>query len=330
MVYTVHETDLFRPHQDPDDHWDLACQFALAYQGLHRLLGVMIDYPPDFVKGSPDIQAVQQLNALAGLHTPIGIGAPDRAKTAASSAAALLLDALETAPEPVTVHIVGSCRDVALALRENSPLFAEKCRAIYLNAGSGRENGRLEYNVELDPASYAEIFSAPCPLYWMPCFDTVPDWGAEDMRVGRYGTFYRFLQGDILLSLSPGMQSYFLSMLRRETDPGRPGAPISQADREALAAFGRQPRNMWCTGGFLHAVGLCVSRGGDIVPSGENPADEVFGFTPVRVQCDTGGHTKWTECGCGESDRRLFTVRDTAAYPKAMTSAMRSLLERLP
>ena len=29
MITTIHETDLFRPHGDPDDHFDLACQFAL-------------------------------------------------------------------------------------------------------------------------------------------------------------------------------------------------------------------------------------------------------------------------------------------------------------
>lgn len=29
-VPLIHQTDLFRPHFDPDDHWDLACVFALA------------------------------------------------------------------------------------------------------------------------------------------------------------------------------------------------------------------------------------------------------------------------------------------------------------
>ena len=32
-VPTLHVTDLFRPHNDPDDHWDLATQYALACQG---------------------------------------------------------------------------------------------------------------------------------------------------------------------------------------------------------------------------------------------------------------------------------------------------------
>ena len=32
-VPVIHVTDLHRPHVDPDDHWDLACVFALAYAG---------------------------------------------------------------------------------------------------------------------------------------------------------------------------------------------------------------------------------------------------------------------------------------------------------
>jgi hypothetical protein len=42
----LHVTDLFRPHIDPDDHWDLACAYALAYQDAVDLAGVLIDYPP--------------------------------------------------------------------------------------------------------------------------------------------------------------------------------------------------------------------------------------------------------------------------------------------
>ena len=32
-VPVIHITDLHRPHVDPDDHWDLACVYALAYRG---------------------------------------------------------------------------------------------------------------------------------------------------------------------------------------------------------------------------------------------------------------------------------------------------------
>ncbi len=46
MVSFIHQTDLFHPHGDPDDHWDLATVYALAVQKRINLVGVLFDYPP--------------------------------------------------------------------------------------------------------------------------------------------------------------------------------------------------------------------------------------------------------------------------------------------
>jgi hypothetical protein len=63
----LHVTDLFRPHMDPDDHWDLACVYALAYRGDIDLKGVLIDHPPENADGrNPDIAAVAQMNLIVG------------------------------------------------------------------------------------------------------------------------------------------------------------------------------------------------------------------------------------------------------------------------
>lgn len=45
-VPVIHQTDCFHHHADPDDHWDLASQFALAYTEDIDLKGILIDYPP--------------------------------------------------------------------------------------------------------------------------------------------------------------------------------------------------------------------------------------------------------------------------------------------
>ncbi|AZO32492.1 hypothetical protein [Mesorhizobium sp. M1B.F.Ca.ET.045.04.1.1] len=44
-IRLLHQTDLFRPSLDPDDHWDLACVFALAASGQLELGGVLVDFP---------------------------------------------------------------------------------------------------------------------------------------------------------------------------------------------------------------------------------------------------------------------------------------------
>ncbi len=328
MITTIHETDLYRPHGDPDDHWDLACQYALHKLGKHRLAGIMIDMPPSWQKDGwqPDVLAVAQMNRITDSYVPIGIGAPDDAPDIETGGSKLLIDTLRNAPEKVTVHIVGSSRDVAVALKKEAALFEEKCAGIYLNAGSGIENGILEWNVALDPSSYSTIFSAKCPLYWMPCFERAPDLNkGEDMVVGQYGTFYRFTMGDILPRLSTAVQNYFLSMLNRETSSQWLKALEQEVNPDLLVKFSRLPRNMWCTGGFFHAVGLSVSKDGKIVSRDDDGT--VFCFTPVRIACSKNGHTTWQVDET--SNHFIFTVTDTQRYSEAMTKAMCELLLNL-
>lgn len=320
-IRTIHQTDLFRPFEDPDDHWDLACQYALVTDNAIELSGILIDSPPAEKPGDPDVQAIAQLNVITGKRVPFGIGTPQL------GGIEMLLCAL--AQGPLVIHIVGSSRDVALAIQQQPGLFEKNCKGIYLNAGSGRQNDFMEYNVELDPASYGAIFSAPCPVYWMPCFDTVPEWGKQDMQVGKYGTFYRFMQSDILNELSPRMQNFFVSVLTRDTDCRflrTLNAPVNQ---EKLTQVAGTPRNMWCTGGFLHAAGYSVDEAGNIVDLHEGGSSHIFGFTPIDIRCDSKGRTHWTPREAQGATRYIFTLYNEQAYPAAMVQAMKTLLTKL-
>jgi hypothetical protein len=348
----VQVTDLFRPFADPDDHWDLACTYALAVRGDVDLLGVIIDYPPR-VDFDPDVQAVAQMNYLTGRAAPVVFGSPRRIEPgdvdrpenkAVLGGMRALLDILRRSERPVTINVLGSSRDVALAGRLEPKLFAEKCAGVYLNAGSGTPDkalaARLEYNVELDPASYAGIFELPCPVYWMPCFDVEPGPQNEPFAVGPYGTYYKFQQKRILPRLSPRVQNYFAFVFKqgfpeqsrqKQAESLRPNwlhYLEGPNDRELLARQGEQYRNMWCTAGFLYAAGLGVDVEGRILPLGEVQSP-VFTFDPVRVKCDAKGVTTWTSDPTSRS-RFLFHVRDQSRYESAMTTAMRTLLSALP
>ena len=315
-----HETDLFRPHNDPDDHYDLVCQFALAKAGLTDLHGVLLDYPPSQAYGDPDISAVMQLCEMTGLSVPMGIG-QNGDSLSHGSGLTLLKHVLEKAERPVSLFIVGSSRDISEAGKLWPSLFREKVGAIYLNAGSGTDTPRLEYNVWLDPASFAGIFMLPCPIYWMPCFDSME----RENTVGRHGTYWHFQQKRLFESLPARLLNYFLSMLSRQQDTGWLSSLDKQNDPLLRDHFGEEWRNMWCTAGFLHAAGLSVTRSGDLVPLGESPSDEVFSFQPVSVSCDQDGHARWREADESET-RFLFTVEDTAVYQEAMTRALIRLL----
>jgi hypothetical protein len=337
----VHQSDLFRPHGDPDDHFDLACAYALAERGIVRIEGVLCDFPPPRRMGDPDLAAVAMLDHLTGLATPLVVGMPQRPRGESdalehaprSDLAGVhwLLRVMREAPEPIAICIAGSAKDVAVALRREPALFAAKCRAVYLNAGTGAPDsrgGKLEFNVNLDPASYATLFKLPCPLYWLPCYDHLDPQVPDPRVVLRNGTFYQFTMGEVLPQLSPPMQNFFLSMLNH--DPGTHWLRTLRAtpDATSLASWCRQARNMWCTPGFFQMAGVTVTGDGSIAPLGAAADRAVYRFLPVRVTCTPDGHTRW-EPGESNPPRFKFEIVNCDRYASAMTAALRELLRPL-
>jgi hypothetical protein len=75
-VRLIHQTDLFRPYNDPDDHFDLACVYALAERGAIDLAGILCDSPPPWLKGDPDVTSAAMLSHLTGMATPFVVGMP--------------------------------------------------------------------------------------------------------------------------------------------------------------------------------------------------------------------------------------------------------------
>jgi len=338
----LHATDLFRPHMDPDDHWDLACVYALAYRGDIDLKGILTDHPPQSSKDrNPDIAAVAQMNLIVGLTAPVAVGSSmplksrDDVQTYASPidhhGVKMVLSILEKSSDPVVINILGSCRDIAIAGKKAPDLFASKCAAIYLNAGTGsptmNSESKLEYNVTLDKNAFAAIFDLPCPVYWMPCFEEMEN--RRERPIREYGTHYRFHQSDILPHLSDNVRRYFAYMFGRYTDHNWLKYLKEPVDEILVSRFASKDRHMWCTGGFLHAAGYAVSADGEILSLDKGSDSQVFTFEKVRVKCDDNGITKWHPDDASKN-RFIFHVTDSENYPSAMTKAMKSLLTALP
>jgi len=329
----IHQTDLFRPYNDPDDHWDLATVFALAARGTLRLKGVLIDAPPQS-RFNPDVEAVAQMNVLHGMAAPVVVGST-RALSSASqrldqceetdrSGGAWLLQLLKSSDDPVIITVVGSCRDVALAANTDPDLFRRRCAGVYLNAGYGaarfQADWELEYNVQRDLAAYRAMFALPCPLYWLPCF--------EDTRRGEiteWGTLWWFRQSEILETLPGKLQQYFLYALGPVHGTGWYQFLAGTPPSEPIARLGHEMRAMWSTAGLLHAAGFVVDSTGALAPLGKSGVDPVFEFVPITVRCSQTGQTSW-EREVTSRTRFLFRVRHPLLYRQAMTRALRELL----
>ena len=338
----LHVTDLFRPHMDPDDHWDLACVYALAHRGDIDLKGILIDHPPGDNEGrNPDIAAVAQMNLIAGIAVPVAVGSglPLKSRDDAQSYASptdhhgvrMVLDVLEKSPDPVVINILGSSRDIAIAGKKAPDLFASKCAAIYLNAGTGspamNSESQIEYNVTLDKHAFAAVLDLPCPVYWMPCFEDMET--RRERPIREYGTHYRFRQSEILPHLSDMVRKYFEYMFGRYTDHKWLQYLREPADETLLSKFASMDRHMWCTGGFLHAAGYRVCGDGKTLPLDDESDSPVFTFEKVRVTCSDSGITKWRRDD-NSRNRFIFHVTDTQNYQSTMTGAMKSLLMILP
>lgn len=335
MIPFIHQTDIFHPHGDPDDHWDLATVYAFAAQEVFELRGIMFDYPPAHRVGDPATLAAAQLGCLTGITgVPYAVGSMfpmrhrkdpqgDRGKPAVA-AAEWLCRTLEASAQPVVVNIVGSCTDVAIAGLTRPDLFREKCKAIYLNAGAANpgKDGELEYNVRLNPSSYSAVFDLPCPVYWCPC------WHQTEVReVGVNGTWYSFVQGEILRHISSPLCNYFLYMLSRSEDPKYLRYLTLPVDPALLEDFGAKARSMWSTAAILHAADMGVDAKRGLLPAGL-VADPVFEFIPISIACADDGQTTW-QPAAGETGRHIFQIRHPELYAAAMTAALGTLLKTI-
>lgn len=345
----IHVTDLFHPHGDPDDHFDLASVYALALQGRFELRGVVIDYPPGFRAGDPAVVAVAQMNRLAGLAVPVALGTsramagrrdalPD-APPRETAAVRFLIAQLRAAPRPVALTCVGSAADIVIAALREPDLFREKCAGVYLNSGSAHDNparpDQLEFNVKLDPAAYAAMFDLPCPLFWFPCWHVT-----ETRESGASGSFYWLPHRDALSGISAGAANFFAYMFGRSSEPKWLRAMDSPPPAEAWDKILAGQRGMWSTASLLAAAGLTVTIDGDIVPaarsgpSGQADVAPVFALQRVEVTCADDGRTTWREraadaSGAGgvAAERWMLSVTDVARYPAAMTRAVQTLLK---
>jgi hypothetical protein len=331
----IQATDLYHVHNDPDDHWDLATIYALGYSGAIDLRGILFDYPTSPGLGDPDVMGVAQMNYYTGLVVPSVVGSPfamttrDDTQTQAThielQGVNWLLETLRKSPSPVVINIVGAATNVAVALKMDPALFKKKCKAIYLNAGSANSvtDKKLEYNVKLNPLAYAAIFDAPCPVYWMPCMTKT-----NIMEVGEYGTYYSFIQKEILPDLPLKLQNFFLFMFGQKRSHEWFSYLNGTPEQELLTQFSNSLRRMWCTAGFIHAAGNKVTAEGEIVPL-NSEKESVFCFLPVKTSCNDLGFVDW-ELDNTARNRYIFHVNNRANYSTAMTIAMKQLLLQLP
>ncbi|MBQ1456131.1 MAG: hypothetical protein IIZ25_09830 [Thermoguttaceae bacterium] len=332
----LHQTDLFRPHGDPDDHFDLATVFALALRGQAKIAGIVIDSPPPRRVGDPDVAAIAQMNRLCGLCVPAAVGSGPLMSSITDSmpqldrtdcgAIELILSALRGAPGRLHITCVGSASDIAVAALRDPELFAGRCAAIHLDAGSAHDNPdrpeQLEFNVSLNPIAYASLFSSPAPICWYPCWDTTESW-----QCGPNGAFYKMSHRVALDGISKRLRNFFTFMLDRTESAKWLAALDADMDDRHWEEILTHNRGMWSTASILRAAGQTVTRDGDIVPEDAiDPNDTLYRMESIEVTCTSDGFTTWKHSE-KKTNRQIFHILDLERYPLAMGHAVNTLLK---
>jgi hypothetical protein len=254
-VPVIYCTDLFHPHDDPDDHFDIACLYAIRDVDIKA---VILDQGQKQTK-KPGSIPVSQLNYITGRNIPCAIGLSDKLKTASDDGlwqakeyqygVELILDILKTSKEPVTIISVGSLRDIAAGYNRSPDLFKNKVDRLFIFIGEASTKGHIEYNVGLDKNAYIRIMNSGLPVYWVPCFD-----GGPWQNNGK-ASYWRASHEDLLGRASDRVMNYFIYALlkKNEKNPIRYlDKQVNNDDKKKVLSMNR---NLWCTAVFAHIAG---------------------------------------------------------------------------
>lgn len=330
-VPLIYSTDLYHPHVDLDDHFDLAQVFAMPEFDVRAII---LDVNGEAARaGRP---AVEQMMALSGRRVPYVMGLKSRLKGLDDKAldqpaefqegVKCILQVLGDAAGPVAIITTGSARDVVAAFNRDPALCKAKIRGVYANIGNAQA-GQGEYNVDLDVAAYRAILASGLPVFWFPCFpDTHP--GA---------TFWRFDYGPMFEAdvVPAGLRAYFTYAMRK-LDPRASEPVASLADASLAAVRPKGLKEMWCTPSLFAAAGRKVYRVGPdqwvaaAAPPPGATEEKVFEFVPARVELDDAGKPTKVEYQAAGANVTAFRRPDVERYGKAMNRCLLNLYRNFP
>jgi len=233
----LHISDLFHPHHDPDDHFDLAAVSARAAV----LGGVVLD--GDGGDTGNGRVPIRQMQSITGQTYPTVAGARG---AATASDPTKLLELLERQPSWSVLN-VGALTDLAAALETDRKFVTERVAKVLVFAGEASPNGYVEHNVAYDPEAYVRVMTSGLPIRWIPCFD-----GGIWSNAG-LASWVRVPQLPLFASARDPVKRFFTYAFRKlDPQAADPIAylevPHPPEDDEVLADAGEGSgeRNLWC------------------------------------------------------------------------------------
>ncbi len=322
-VPVFYSTDLFHPHEDPDDHFDLATLFAMPE---FEIKGIILEQGKRQVKNPGEIP-LRQMMQITGREVPFALGLSDKLSSPADDGKTqpaefqggvkLMEKVLKESSQRVTIITAGSVRDVCALWNRAPELMKEKVGRLYINIGNADPAG-TEYNVDLDVNAYVGLLRSSLPIYLCYC---MPMQRPHSNAV--YSTYWRFRQGPVLEQAPKPLQNFFIYALQRPSpDELDPGQALSADLRAWHRLVWGMERNMWCTASFIHAAAPSSTARWRSIVTTKAPS---FRFMPARIEVDEAGKTK-TFIDSRNPKVQVFKVLDPPRYEKDMRQFLGDLL----
>ena len=261
-IPVIYSSDLYHPHHDPDDHFDLATIYALSELDIKHII---LDNAHGGQDENPGTVPVRQMNHITGRSIPTAVGLGEALESPTDRAldqperwqqgVRRIIEILRESPRKVTIITVGSVRDVAAAYNREPELLRRKVDRLLIFIGNATTDPPppdkmfrgMEYNAALDPLAYARIMKSDLPVYWAPCFGT-----------HGYTTIWRARRTDLLRHAPDPVKRFFFFMWEKN----RKADPIGYISRDVERSVPKGDRWMWCCAVFAWLGGRRFVRTG--------------------------------------------------------------------
>ena len=238
-VPLIDVTDLYHPHQDVGDNFDILAAYALPELDLRAVIldctepfrqPVAKDPGPGLFPDArgprePGFIPVLQLNYAFGRNVPCATIPFARMKSIndkmldappfQQQGIELILKTLRESAEPVHIVSFGSARAIAVAYNRDPALFRTKLARLHLCAGgsSPPAPGYIEWNVALDPLAIVCLLRSDLPIALYP--DAANNAGEKGYGVfspafsyDEHNTFWKLPDLSFIPRMDPPLRRY--------------------------------------------------------------------------------------------------------------------------
>ena len=263
-VPVIDITDLYHPHQDVGDNFDLIAGYALPEIDLKAVIldatddyrhrdpqGQKPGYQDETGPRDPGIIPVTQLNFLFDRNVPYGICPFSRMKSPTDKALDapqfqqsgidLILKVLREASEKVEILSFGSARPLAIAYNRNPDLLRRKVRRIHIAEGASSPDF-LEWNVMLDPHAFVCLLRSDLPIAIYPCATAK---GATDLGINN--SYWLLPDLQFIRRIDPLLQRYLAFVYERSARPDFLVALEEDPPSEVIDRICQRSQHVWET-----------------------------------------------------------------------------------